>query len=256
MGPAISLGLIRITADTVRSFAFLRRELGDIGTMVNPGKTIALPPKGYVPTAEISLLESVDVRIAGEGGATVVGVPIGTDEYVLDRAMEVVRDGGADHLARCLASMPDKQSVVLIAIESLGKRASYLERALDTGLSLEACRRADNGAQWAYENILELSGAVEARSVFQEGCPGNQLTLNPHQQAQARLSTGAGGLGLPSTVARRTSVSIGSRVETLPEVLAGFTGPLGDRERTGLTGASITAQLGSSLREIRDTWGV
>ena len=144
MGPAISLGLIRITADTVRSFAFLRRELGDIGTMVNPGKTIALPPKGYVPTAEISLLESVDVRIAGEGGATVVGVPIGTDEYVLDRAMEVVRDGGADHLARCLASMPDKQSVVLIAIESLGKRASYLERALDTGLPLEACKRAED----------------------------------------------------------------------------------------------------------------
>ena len=46
MGPAISLGLIRITADTVRSFAFLRRELGDIGTMVNPGKTIAYHRKG------------------------------------------------------------------------------------------------------------------------------------------------------------------------------------------------------------------
>ena len=105
-------------------------------------------------------------------------------------------------------------------------------------------------------NILELPGAVEPQSFSREGCPGNQLTLNPHQQAQARLSTGAGGLGLLSTVARRTSVSIGSRVETLPEVLAGFTGPLGDRERTGLTGASITAQLGSSLREIRDTWGV
>ena len=46
-------------------------------------KTVALPSKGYAPTAEeISLLESVHVRIEGEGGATVVGVPIGTDEYV------------------------------------------------------------------------------------------------------------------------------------------------------------------------------
>ena len=36
---------------------------------------------------------------------------------------------------------------VLIAVESLGQRTSYLERALDPGLSLEACRRADNGAQ-------------------------------------------------------------------------------------------------------------
>ena len=126
----------------------LRRELEDIGIVVNPAKTIKLPPEGYAPKAEeVSLLESVDVRIAGEGGATVVGVPIGTDEYVLDRAMEVVRDGGADRLARYLASMPDKQAAALIAIASLGQRTSYLERALDTGLSLGACRRADNGAQ-------------------------------------------------------------------------------------------------------------
>ena len=110
----VSLGLMRITADTVRAFAFLRRELEDIGIVVNPTKTIALPPKRCAPTVEeISLLESVGVRIAGEGGAAVVGIPIGTDEYVLDRAIEVVRDRGADRLARCLASIPDKQPAAL-----------------------------------------------------------------------------------------------------------------------------------------------
>ena len=65
--------------------------------------------------------------------------------------MEVVRDGGADRLTRCLANMPDKQAVVVIAIASLGQSTSYLERALDTGLSLTTCRRAGNGAEWAYE---------------------------------------------------------------------------------------------------------
>ena len=179
-----------------------------------------------------------------------VGVPIRTDECVLDRAMEVVRDGGADRLARCLAHMPDKQAAALIAIESLGQRASYLERALDTRLSLEACRRADNGAQWAYEKILELPGAEEAPSFFQEGCPGNQLTLNPHQQAQARLFTGVGGLGLPSMEARRMSASTRSRVGTLPEILADLTAPLGDRVRRRLPESSIITQLGGSLREI------
>ena len=109
----ISLGLTRITADTVRAFAFLWQELEDIGIVVNAAKTVALPPKGHAPTAEeISLLESVDVSITGEGGATVVDVPIGTDKYVLDRAMEVVRDGGADRLARCLANMPDKHCLL------------------------------------------------------------------------------------------------------------------------------------------------
>ena len=52
------------------------------------------------------------------------------------------------------------------------------------------------------------------------------------------------------------SATIGSRVETLPEVIADFTGPLGDRVRRGLPESNITAQLECSLREIRDTWGV
>ena len=62
--------------------------------------------------------------------------------------------------------MPDKQAAALIAVESLGQRTSYLERDLDTRLSLEACRRADNGVQWAYENILELPPERRRHSRF------------------------------------------------------------------------------------------
>ena len=53
-----------------------------------------------------------------------VGVPIGTDENVLERALGVGRDGGADRLAFCLANMPDKNAAALIAIEPLGQRTS------------------------------------------------------------------------------------------------------------------------------------
>ena len=42
----------------------------------------------------------------------------------------------------------------------------------------------------------------------------------------------------------------------LPEVLADLTGSVRDRVRTGLPESNIIAQLGGSLREIRDTWGV
>ena len=98
---------------------------------------------------EISLLHSIDARVAYEGGVTVVGVPIGTDGHGLERAMVVVWDGGADSLASCLANLPDLASGGLVAIESLGQRTSYPKRAPDTGLSLEACRRANNGAQGA-----------------------------------------------------------------------------------------------------------
>ena len=50
--------------------------------------------------------------------------------------------------------------------------------------------------------------------------------------------------------------SIRSRVGILPEVLADLTGPLGDRVRRVLPEMSIIYQLGGSLREIRDAWGV
>ena len=67
--------------------------------------------------------------------------------------------------------MPDKQAATFIVIQSLRQRNGYLQRAVDTELSLEACRRADNGAQWAYEKILELPGAAEAQ-FFSGGVPG------------------------------------------------------------------------------------
>ena len=190
----VYLGLTGIKVNTIRAFAFLRRELEDIGIVINTSKTVALPEKSHAPTAEdISILKSVDVRVAYKGGVTVVGVPTGNDEYVLERAREIVKEGGTDHLASCLANMPDKQAAAHIVTESPGQRTGYLERALDTELYLKACREADNGAQWAYEKILELTGAAEAQSFFQEGCPDDRLTLQPHQQAQARLSSGESG---------------------------------------------------------------
>lgn len=138
--------------------------------------------------------------------------------------------------------MPEKQAAVLVAVESLRQRTSFLERALDTRLPLEACRGAGNGAQWAYDKVLELPGAAKAQSCFQEWCPDSRLTLQPHQLAQPRLSTRAGGLGLPLTEARRMPAFFGSRVVTMPEVLADLPGPLGDRVRRGIPESGIISQ--------------
>ena len=86
-----------------------------------------MPPKGHVPTSEeIVLLEGIDVRITERGGVTVVGVPIGTDEYVMDSAMEIVKNGGADQFARMLPRMPDKQSANLIATGSMVQQTAYV----------------------------------------------------------------------------------------------------------------------------------
>lgn len=68
-------------------------------------------------------MENVDVRKAREEGFTVLGVLIGIEEYVVDRKVGVVKDGGADRLARC---MLDRQATSLIAVESLGRMTSCL----------------------------------------------------------------------------------------------------------------------------------
>ena len=94
----------------------------------------------------------------------VVGVPIGTDMYVLERAMGVVKNGGEN--ASITASLSYRtrvwQQAAALAIVSLGQITRCTERALDTRLPLEASNRADNGAQQAYGKTIEPPGAAEA----------------------------------------------------------------------------------------------
>lgn len=79
-----SLGPVGATADTIKATIFLRRELrDDISSVTNLAKTVVLPPKGHTPRRRrIYLLENVGVRVAEEGGVTVAGTPIGTEESV------------------------------------------------------------------------------------------------------------------------------------------------------------------------------
>ena len=93
---------------------FLERELTARGINLNLGKTVALAPKGHVPTPEeISLLVGVGVRITDEGEIKVVGVPVGSNEFAIESAIGIVRDGRAEQLAR-MPRMPDKEAANLI----------------------------------------------------------------------------------------------------------------------------------------------
>ena len=102
------------------------------------------------------------------------------------------------------------------------------------------------------ENLLELAGTAEESSFFEEGCMPERLTILPHQRAQASLSTGAGGFGVSSAKARRMSASVGSLVATLPAVLAGLSGSLGEKVRRNLPGSElVTSILGGNARPPR-----
>ena len=102
--------MTEVSVHTVGVVPFPQRELANTGITINPNTMVVLPPKGHVPTLdEIALLKGIDVRIAERGGVKVVGVPIGTDAYAREIAMEIVEKGGAEQLARMLLRMPDKR---------------------------------------------------------------------------------------------------------------------------------------------------
>ena len=111
---------------------------------------------------------------------------------------------------------------------------SCIERVTDPELSLPACQWADISTMWMLERLLELPGTAGESPFFEDVCPANRLTLQPHQKAQASLSTGAGGVGLSSAESRRMSASIGSLVATVPEILADLSGPLREKVRREL----------------------
>ena len=127
---------------------------------------------------------------------------------------------------------------------------------MDPELSLPACLKADGNAMWILEKLLDLRGTFEETSFFENGCPTNQLVLQPYQQAQARLTTGAGGFGLASAEARRVSASVGSLVATVPEVLAYLSGAIGDKVRRELPDSDLVRRIWNSIRDLRDAHGV
>lgn len=133
-----------------------------------------------------------------EGGIQVVGVPVGTGECTIENTIRIVRDGGAEQLAWVLPQMPDKQAASLTATGSLVQRTAYVERVMDTKLSLPACRRADNGAMWMLEVFRERPGMAEKSSFLEEVCMAERLILLPQRRGQASLSTGSEGFGMSS----------------------------------------------------------
>ena len=75
-----------------------------------------------------------------------VGGPIGNDEYVLERARVILHEGGTDHLARCLANMPDKQAAVHAGGQTTG-RSGHMIKSSDCRAHRRHSRSSRRGAR-------------------------------------------------------------------------------------------------------------
>ncbi|CAN0211098.1 unnamed protein product [Scytosiphon promiscuus] len=141
------LDLKDLAPSTLQDMPDLESELAGIDISINRAKSEALPPPGNAPADEQRcLLDGVGLQTANEG-MTVVGVPIGTDEFVRNFAMKVDNEGRAEKLARMLTRMPDGQVAHPVSSLSLTQRSAYIERRKDPTLIKEAWERLDNMVQ-------------------------------------------------------------------------------------------------------------
>ncbi|CAN0059456.1 unnamed protein product [Scytosiphon promiscuus] len=149
--------------------------------------------------------------------------------------------------------MPDRQVAHMISSLSLTQRSAYIERGIDPSPTKDACERLDNMVQWAPETAMGIhaGGAGDGEGeFFEDGCRAANLRLHPCQQAQVRLSTGAGGLGLLSVVSRRLSASLGNMIGILPAVIASLRGPLGEPVKQKLPDTDFVHGMGETIREL------
>ena len=164
---------------------------------------------------------------------TLLSTPIGTEVSVRGRAREVVRDGGADPLARCLANMPVKEAAALIDVEYRRQLTSYPERALDPGLPLKACKRTGSGTQWPYDKNPRDTGRDDGTVDVPRGVPGESADS---QTLRAAPRTPFGGGGRARAAVDESEENVGIHRELgggLARNLADFTGLLKFKLRTG-----------------------
>lgn len=100
--------------------------------------------------------------------------------------MGPTKNGDADFLACCLANMPGKQTVALLAIEPLWQRTSYAVKSLGTrSLSTHAEGHRQRGTV-GIGNHIRATGRDGGTVVFQEGCPESRLTFQPDYRSKPK----------------------------------------------------------------------
>lgn len=133
-----------------------------------------------------------------------VVVPIAIDEYAIDLAKKAVKEGGAYNLFQMLPLMAEigRWASLISSSSHNAPTGAIPPGSLRTRVSLWTLRFRELGGQEG-ESLLEKCGDKR----FEQGRQIDSLRLQPYEQAHVRLSIGAGGVGLSSTVSRCLSTS-------------------------------------------------
>ena len=130
-----------------------------------------------------------------------------------------------------------------------------LSGVLGTALSLEECKRVNNGAQWAHETNPGVTGSAETQSFFYiGGVPGLSADIAASPASPSALFHGSGRLRVAVDGTEENVRLYREQDRDLTSDSVPSYPPIERPDGKGGAGHSIISQLGRSRREIRDTW--
>ena len=158
-------------------------------------------------------------------GMSVVGVPVGTEQFQRDFLQEAL-NGEPAELVRALVPMEDAQASFHILRLSATSRLSHLLRTVLPSITCQAAANYDALVVWALESIIAGDRAAAAglpppEEVAHDPTVCQNPTYLGHEALrQAHLPIREGGLGLTSSSSIKGAAYIGCLALVLRRVVA------------------------------------
>ena len=148
------------------------------GIQLHPGKTRAWNRAGIPPEA----IEELGEDVWQPAGITVLGTPIGSEQYISDKMAERITKERA--LWEATPTVPDLQCAWQILLQSANPRANHTMRTMPPGSSATYCQNHDEGI-WATAKVL-LDGLPAADETSET--ESHQLATLPMRMGGSRVA--------------------------------------------------------------------
>ena len=213
--------------------AWFEDRLAVLGIKLNRGKSKALLP-GVLRVTDLTdterqYFENTQLQLA-EGGLSVVGVPVGTEDHQRQFVSETMRGEPAE-LLRKLVKMEDAQASFQILRLSAVSRMTFLLRNVPPTVTKQAASDHDALVEWALASIIAGEGAATSGLASPEEVRSNpelckkQRVLGRYALQQAHLPIREGGLGLTSGKSTAGAAFIGGQALALARAVAAASTP-------------------------------
>jgi hypothetical protein len=234
-----NLPLPDVLQRTREAFDWLQQELAAINISVSIPKCRCLlpaPPASATPAVRAQrhdiAEQQLGLPVEREEGLLMMGVPVGSQDYIAATAQQLLLDSTGQRLLHELVSIHDSQVAYALLRMCYGPRATYIMRNVGREALQRALERVDALSLGALAAILQEPAATAVdcdlgddsisdwqayhNYIMGEHWQGDApLSFSAAQRLQAQLRHSQGGFGIRSTLAHASAALLGRTVAVL-----------------------------------------